>query len=64
MTAKAGTDDTQGLTPFAFVSVPTVDQRLRLVSVGSDCSVDSHTRDTLSAGWVEITELCGCEVGL
>ena len=63
MTANAGTD-TQGLTNSAFVLVPTVDQRLRLVSVGSDSSVDSHTRDTLSAGWVETTEICHCGVGL
>ena len=26
--------------------------------------VDKHARDTLSAGWLEITELCHCEVAL
>ena len=56
--------DTQDPSTSALVLVPTVDQRLRLVSVGSDCSVDSHTRDTLSAGWVETTEICHCGVGL
>ena len=61
----SGTDGTtEGLTPSQWVFVPTVDQRLQLVSVGSDCSIDAHTRDTLSTGWREITDLCHCEGGL
>ena len=34
---------TQSLTTPALLFVPTVDQRLRLVSVGLDCCIDSHT---------------------
>ena len=51
MSPNLGTDDTQGLTTSAFYSVPTVDQRLRFVSVGSDDRIDhDHLTESPSTG--------------
>jgi len=39
----------------------TLDETRAFVSIGFDGRIDEHTRDTLSAGWAEISEVCHCE---
>jgi len=59
VTAKAGTD-TQAVTTSAFY-VPTGDKpSVQTATLAYGRRIDEHTRDTLSAGWLEISAVCHC----
>ena len=65
MTPNVGTGGTQGLTPSASIPVPTVDQRLRLVSVGLDDSIDGdHLEASPSTGAEQVARVNHAVYGL
>jgi len=58
--AKTGTT-TQALPTSAFY-VPSGNKPSgQTAKLAFDRRIDEHTRDTLSAGWIEISEICHCE---
>jgi len=60
LTSDTGTG-TQGLTPFASYVPHGSKPSVQAATLAYGRRIDGHTRDTLSAGWLEISEVCHCE---